>query len=665
MAVNRFMTPAEMPEVSFFQIPQEQMRDALLSAQYQYDDAKDKLTLIGDTSFNHLKNKNDLDLAREVYSKLDQGVNNVLSKQGDGDLRKIRGDIQSLGREVGKWYRPDGDIGKLQSNYLLYNDWYKRQVENKDLDPKYVQDAAKTIMDLYDQQGGAKQTSIYTEDLKKHFDYSKFVNDNKDMIKSTLIEREKDRLGNNGYKYTDEQIQKFITPEKIMYTMSEILQSNPDHLSSLQQRIRFGNLPKESEPLLVQTGKDKEGNPIYDLNFYNPAASAIHGAMIGLGGMEEDKTRFSIGTDEPWFKFWQRANEKADKTENTIPGTHDETLGTTQNYVNNLQRTYTGDPTQTALLLQANKDLGDVVLKTVYNEKGEIKPEFAKYFKDTKDLNGKVIPKETILEGFILSLHDPSNNGGHGVWSNDEVMKEYLEGQGFKVNATWSDGPVKKLMSLYSGFYGNPTDISEVNSIMRDEVNGVPWPADSKEIGELFTKLRTISKNNANKPPISAQIPMDVIPDNTTNSVYKPFQQLSTLKPIANSYKFVDNVTGEAGDLLTYLNDNAFDSKIVIAKSSYDPNNTNPNEPQRHFLLLQPLNDKGKPEGKLKKIEIMSKTSGSQNYVAAGASNADYQNFQFWGNYPSGNKTGVQARGNLQNASNSSLTQQDRKNFGQ
>ena len=210
MGVNRFMTPAELPKVSFFQLPYEQMKEGVMAAQMQQDAAREGISQIGDISFNYLTNPKDRELAKNVYGELDQKTQGVLSKQGNGDLRGLRGEIYNLGKEVGRWYKPDGKIGRLQSNYLQYMDWYKRQTENKDLDPKYVQDAAKAIIDDYDAKGGAQAGGIYTEDLKKHFDYSKFVNDNKDMIKSTIIQRERDTLGNNGYKYTDEELQKFI-----------------------------------------------------------------------------------------------------------------------------------------------------------------------------------------------------------------------------------------------------------------------------------------------------------------------------------------------------------------------------------------------------------------------------------------------------------------------
>lgn len=51
----------------------------------------------------------------------------------------------NLGKEVGRWYKPDGKIGRLQSNYLQYMDWLKRQNENKDLDKGYVRSCCKSL----------------------------------------------------------------------------------------------------------------------------------------------------------------------------------------------------------------------------------------------------------------------------------------------------------------------------------------------------------------------------------------------------------------------------------------------------------------------------------------------------------------------------------------
>ena len=126
MGINRFMTPAELPKVSFFQLPYDQMKEGIMSAQLQQDTAREGISQIGDISFNYLTNPKDRELAKNVYGELDSKTQAVLSKQGNGDLRGLRGEIYNLGKEVGRWYKPDGKIGRLHSNYLQYMDWLKR-----------------------------------------------------------------------------------------------------------------------------------------------------------------------------------------------------------------------------------------------------------------------------------------------------------------------------------------------------------------------------------------------------------------------------------------------------------------------------------------------------------------------------------------------------------
>lgn len=657
MGVNRFMTPAELPKVSFFQLPYEQMKEGVMAAQMQQDAAREGISQIGDISFNYLTNPKDRELAKNVYGELDQKTQAVLSKQGNGDLRGLRGEIYNLGKEVGRWYKPDGKIGRLQSNYLQYMDWYKRQTENKDLDPKYVQDAAQAIISEYDAKGGAQAGGIYTEDLKKHFDYSKFVNDNKDMIKSTIIQRERDTLGNNGYKYTDEELQKFITPEKIMYTMSEILESNPEHLSSLQQRIRFGNLPKESQSTLIQSGKDDKGQPIYGLNPYSPAAGAIQGAMRGLGGMEEDRQRHSIGTDEPWMAFWRNKVDK-EAMEPLIESNFGEVVKNKQDQVTTIQRNYTGTPEQTALLQAATKDYGQVIAKHVLNTDGTIKKEWKPFFEGVKDLNGNDIPSSEILQGFILSQGDPKYNGGHGLWNKGEVMKTYLEGKGYKLNYTLNDGLGKKVTSMFAGLLGDNTDVAALNDLDESIFAGFSGK-NYKPVNDLYKDLRKTQKVLVDKPVVTQQSPMKIVPPKSKNPVFATYQDLSSLKTQANAYNYLNSGTGEGGSLSQLLAKKAYDQTVNIGFATQDPNSTNPNEPQRTFLILQPVNEKGKPEGAPEKIEIFSKTSGTQNQLAVAASHSLQNNKNFYGNFTTGNNAGMNGRVNLYDASQDELNNQD------
>ena len=470
MAVNRFMTPAEMPEVSFFQIPQEQMRDALLSAQHQYDDAKDKLTLIGDTSFNHLKNKNDLDLAREVYSKLDQGVNNVLSKQGDGDLRKIRGDIQSLGREVGRWYRPDGDIGKLQSNYLLYNEWYKKQSEKKDLAPQYLPILADKMLKNFDAAGGSKTGTINLEDLEAMPDVPKFFRENKDMVKATLNEYAKSKT--NGVYFTDEaEAWKTLSPDEIKRVFGKLLMNDPTYGKFMQQAGRYEYYPEESLPLLVPVEKEYKNDKgeivkynDYDVNYKNPFSSALTAVMEGLSENDYKKTHHlrPDGTKLDWLTY----EDSKKPTLPMLPSSYDETLNGSQETIQSLHTNFNGTPEQINTLISAKKSQIDIAKALIYDENGQMKEEYAKLFGGMKDLKDRDIPAETVATAYVLASYDPTGNLGHGSYLNEDVFVELLsspEFGGYKVETNFKEDGLKHMWKGFTGLFTDAaTDIPKL-----------------------------------------------------------------------------------------------------------------------------------------------------------------------------------------------------------
>jgi len=597
MGVNRFMTPAELPKVSFFQLPYEQMKEGIMAAQQQQDVAREGLSQIGDISFNYLTNsKVDPELAKNVYGELDQKTQGVLSKQGNGDLRGLRGEIYNLGKEVGRWYKPDGKIGRLQSNYLQYNDWYKRQVENKELDPKYIQDAAKAIIDEYDSKGGANAGGIYTEDLKKHFDYSKFVNDNKDMIKSTIIQRERDRLGNNGYKYTDEQLQKFITPEKIMYTLSDILQSNPDHLSSLQQRIRFGNLPKESQSTLIQTGKDDKGQPIYGLNPYSPAAGAIQGAMRGLGGMEEDRQRHSIGNDEGYWKQWEQSQK-----EKELPGTPGQTESVVKydpKVVKQVINSVTGgDASAIPNLIQLQQPNIQNAKQTFLTNTGEVKPQYKKEFSKWKDLKGNSINPSDMVEAIGAGTYI-------NIFGNPEVdpkaVRKILESKNYKVDYNSKEDGYAKAARSAVGLYGdNNFDIPGLTAFVTGYSDNAP--SSSSPINKYYLPTaKKFHEDYNQQTSTTLSKPTTVVSQGS--KMFSEFQDPKQLGIIAANYNAYDEQTGQ---YLQTLDKHLGDKENPVTASNIEYSTDTPVTPGAtadNFVTLQ------YKDGTIKKVRIEGRT---------------------------------------------------------
>lgn len=653
--INRFMVPAEIPQPSFFQLPYEQMKQGLLVAQQQQDQARAGLDAIGNVQFNYLTNPEDIKAANDAYGYIDKGIEGIVAKQGNGDLRGLRNDIGTHAKNVSKLFRPDQIIGRLQSNYAAFNDWYKKQLDNKDLDPTYVTQAAEAFMNAYDKKGGARAGSISTENLVPFFDSSKFVNDNKDMIKSTLIQRERDRLGNDGYKYTDEQLLKQIPPERVKQTLTEILMSNPSYNSSLAQRVRLGNLPKESIPLLDDKGQ---------LNPYNPSASAIHGAMVGLGVVEEDRQRYSIGTDESFWKRKEQENKMKD--EQMIPGVYDETITPTQETINNLQTNFDGSPLSTQQLYNATSSYRKVAEKHILNPDGSIKDVFKPYF-NIKDLNGKKIETKDLLDAYTMAMHNPKYNLGNGIWIDEAVQRKVLESlkddQGkpkYKINWSIKDGLGKAFTSFTNALSGNESDIDELNQL------GYDWgdygtttvkkgetynQAKSRFMKEqqgflsarskMFDDLRKLEVTTKEEGPSSAQIRTWTPSTETKNGVFKQMQNLESLGTIAQSFNFTDR-DGNTGVLSDYLADNNFDKNVGISVST-DMNGSG-TDPQRIIASFRVLDKKGKPTGEFKQVELFSKNAAVQNSIAGAFSEGLARQEKYIQEQPSYNQTGVNAR---------------------
>ena len=693
MAVNRFMTPAEMPEVSFFQIPQEQMRDALLSAQHQYDDAKDKLTLIGDTSFNYLTNvKNDTDLAKQVYSNLDQGVNNVLSKQGDGDLRKIRGDIQSLGREVGRWYKPDGDIGKLQSNYLLYNEWFKKQSEKKDLAPQYLPILAQKMLRKFDESGGSKKGSINLEELEAMPDVPKFFRENKDMVKATLNEYAKSKT--NGVYFTDEgEAWKTLSPDEIKRVFGKLLMNDPTYGKFMQQAGRYEYYPEESLPLLVPVEKEyknEKGETVkyndYDVNYKNPFSSALTAVMEGLSENDYKQTHHlrPDGTKLDWLNY--EDNKKP--TLPMLPSSYDETLTGSQQLIQNLHKNFDGTPEQVNALVGAKKSQVEIAKALIYDENGKMKEEYEKLFGNMTDLKGTKIPADIVASAYVLASYDPENNLGHGSHIDREMFSKILsspEFGGYKVDTNFKEDGLKHIWKGFTGLFTDAaTDVPKLRTLTQD-VNYLatviaPWTLLDADTNPLQTAFR--NNNRTPEPVNSLQSVAWIVPKEKGYELYDHLRTQEDILSTGNMYRglITNSSSGLKDEVMKsgQLNEIASQYKIVNAQpivvtendkrldptsKEYDPS-YKPKQPQRNGVILTVLKNPDKPSEGTEQLTIMltPNTQGVAN-VNAGAYSIGLGNtFDYWGQAPVVNQTGKQAAQNIMGATVESAGVQDKAN---
>lgn len=671
MGINRFMTPAELPKVSFFQLPYEQMKEGIMSAQMQQDTAREGISQIGDISFNYLTNPKDRELAKNIYGELDQKTQGVLSKQGNGDLRGLRGEIYNLGKEVGRWYKPDGKIGRLQSNYLQYMDWYKRQTENKDVDKNYLGHMANKFINDYDSKGGAQSGNIHVEDLEKAPDVPKLIKEMEPMIK-TAINEQAYAMTDGKYIQEGKDAYEVLGPDKVKRVIAGFLNNSPDYYRFMNQAGTYEYFAKDQIPLLNPVEKEYKDEKTgelkkytdYDVNNRNPYSSSIYAAMEGLSKNDHKQERHMKGDPYGTIAYGHTFDEK---TEPLIESNFGEVVGTTQEQVNKIQNNYTGAPQQNQALLTANADYVKTISNHIFDQAGNVKPEFKGFFSGVKDLNGDVIPEADIIKAYAASLHSSKDN--KDLFSNNDVVRTYLENiertdkkgntiKGYKLNYTIYDGLGKKIGSLLRGLKFEETDIDQLNKI--DEryavkTNKYDFPA----LNALVDDLKKVQKSTASKPVVTQQSPLKIVPPKSKNPVFATYQDLNSLQTQANSYNYMNSATGEAGPLEQLLAENAYDKTVNIGFATQDPNSTNPNEPQRTFLILQPVNQKGNPEGAPEKIEIFSKTSGTQNQLAAAASHSLQTNKSFYGNFTTGNNAGMNGRVNLYDASQEELDNQD------
>lgn len=318
--INRFMTPAEIPQPSFFQLPYEQMKEGLLAAQKQQDEVRNIFDAIGNISVNHLDVESDRKAANDFYSYLDKGATDILENQGTGDLRGLRGQINSYAKNIGKMFRPDQIAGKLEGKLAKYNTWVAEQDKNTKLDPNYLAYVkAKSLYD-YNMLGGAKANApLFDQNVSETPDVPKFIQDNEKLIKASIDAA--------AYAYTNGQYIKerkssyeALGPEKVKNVIAGLLMNDPTYSKYMKQATQIGYYQPEQYPLLNQVTKytkdPKTGRTVSylgtNVNDKNPFATSLVSAMEGLSyhkrtadeSMKPDPTRLD------WLKY---RDEKAEK----------------------------------------------------------------------------------------------------------------------------------------------------------------------------------------------------------------------------------------------------------------------------------------------------------------------------------------------------------------
>jgi hypothetical protein len=241
MPINRLYTPAQIPTVQPFVLPYEQIGQGLLAAQGQQDAATGLLDEIGNITFNY--NQKDTDLANAQYAEIDKFQEDLLNRSGNGDLRKLTGDIKSYARNVASKFRPNNAIGALQADYNARTKFVEQVNADKDVSG-FIKQAAIAHYDEMNPGvtkagtgyvGGYKAAPLSKEVAipKRYEEYVAGV-----MASEGITVRE--TADGVGYFRQTKYGVKQVTPEQIISIVNGYKGADTEYQASRNQLIKFG-----------------------------------------------------------------------------------------------------------------------------------------------------------------------------------------------------------------------------------------------------------------------------------------------------------------------------------------------------------------------------------------------------------------------------------------
>lgn len=529
--INRFMTPAKLPQIGgFFQLPFEQMAQTIDVAQKQQDAVKAGLYNFANTDFKYLQTPNEIQNANQVFSSLDERLQQTLAKQKNGDLRGLTGDVLSLQSDLSKRLRQGGDIYAMETNYNAFTDWYGKQATKEGLAPGYLDQAAKSYLDRFDQQGGSlNNAQLGVQELYEIPEWDKISNELTNDMEKLTREKYGDEILGNGRIKSWSDLKTYLPAEEVETMLIQALESNPKVQGWLNQAGQIGYIPEESVPLYSGVGQYKnilsgQDTPFLVANELNPAYNAIK----AMGRKREDydtKSGFGYKKDDLWY--YNREQEQKMKEALILPtaqalsgkslkGQFAEALANGdmnlvgQLTTNKLIQTVTAinnrlskDPKVAAKLkaevAKYNVDNEDNINLSPDGQISEV--DFRKLLMNglpkgtIVDKNNKPIDKEHLLDAMLMSYGERVKVGS-GFQStadyNENLARTYLEKQGYKFRTG--------LGNAWNGIFGKSNELQLSN---REGVLGGDWLENwnfgSSELLELAPRAQ-VKKINQKTP---------------------------------------------------------------------------------------------------------------------------------------------------------------------
>ena len=132
MPLNRFDTPARRPQISPMVLPYDQMANAIVAADQQYNQVSQGIGLLEDQRVNTFLEP-DAKVVRDYHDYVG-GIREDLVKTYKGDLRKGEAALMTHAGRVKN--RFSGDIGAVLRNVVQKETWMERMRNDPNVSPQ-------------------------------------------------------------------------------------------------------------------------------------------------------------------------------------------------------------------------------------------------------------------------------------------------------------------------------------------------------------------------------------------------------------------------------------------------------------------------------------------------------------------------------------------------
>ena len=191
--------------------------------------------------------------ANEKQAEYSKKIDNVVSAY-NGDYSQATKDLYRLKKEIERDFAPGGEANAIQTNYLTYVDWDKRQKERVAKGEVTSSDLSMASNYFMNSFAGTKsdEYGVYSklniQELAKTVDMDKIVRDVAGTMKPEKIERG-NTVFKNGLKIDIVEAQEGVSYERLSPSLKLALSSNPEVANYFSQKMLFSG----ADPSLSRT----------------------------------------------------------------------------------------------------------------------------------------------------------------------------------------------------------------------------------------------------------------------------------------------------------------------------------------------------------------------------------------------------------------------------